>query len=192
MEDDAVSGNTPHPSEQVDRVAEAICQAMHPTSSPYEIKERLAHNSHDYWGMARAALDAATPELIAEIERLRAGGAWVEHVERQRAMKRERDGECICNTGPDTEGPDEFCPWHGRRYSELVEIIVQQQAQINAAALDAATSPPDRWGEGYRAGVIEGMYRAAHNAQDHARCTELGIPYEQGMPAVGSVGEHDL
>jgi 6-pyruvoyl-tetrahydropterin synthase len=22
--------------------------------------------------------------------------------------------ECICNTGPDTDGPDEFCPQHGR------------------------------------------------------------------------------
>lgn len=70
-------------------------------------------------------------ELVAEVEQLQAGGAWVEHVERQRAMKRERDGECICNTGPDTDGPDEFCPWHGRRYSELIDIIVQQQAQLN-------------------------------------------------------------
>ncbi len=75
-------------------------------------------------------------EMVAEIERLRAGGPWVEHVERDRAMKRERDGECICDTGPETGGPDEFCPWHGRRYSELVEIIVQQQAQINVGPLD--------------------------------------------------------
>lgn len=51
------------------------------------------------------------------------GGAWAEHVERQRAMKRERDGDCICNTGPDTDGPDEFCPWHGRPYPELVEQL---------------------------------------------------------------------
>lgn len=68
--------------------------------------------------------------LQAEVEQLRAGGAWVEHVERQRAMKRERDGECICNNGPDTEGPDEFCPWHGRRYNELVEGLESQAAEV--------------------------------------------------------------
>lgn len=69
--------------------------------------------------------------LLAEVERLRAGGAWVERVEYQRAMKRERDGECICNTGPDTDGPDEFCPWHGRPYSELVEILNRQSTELS-------------------------------------------------------------
>jgi hypothetical protein len=76
-------------------------------------------------------------EAIAEIKKLRAGGAWNEHVQYQLAMKRQRDGECICNTGPDTDGPDEFYPWHGRRYTELVDIIVGQQAQLNG--LSAAT-----------------------------------------------------
>ncbi|QDF17657.1 hypothetical protein SEA_CHOTABHAI_42 [Mycobacterium phage ChotaBhai] len=70
-----------------------------------------------------AASRTLIPELVAEVERLRAGGAWVERVEYQRALKRERDGGCICNTGPDTDGPDEFCPWHGRPYPELVEIL---------------------------------------------------------------------
>jgi hypothetical protein len=70
-------------------------------------------------------------DLVAEVKRLQEAGPWMEHVERQRAMKRERDGGCICNNGPDTDGPDEFCPWHGRRYSELVDIIVRQQAQLN-------------------------------------------------------------
>jgi hypothetical protein len=119
-----------HTPEQVDRVAQAI--ADEGWYLGFWRDEADDHQRNRYRRMARAALDAATPELIAEIERLRAGGAWVEHVERQRAMKRERDGECICNTGPDTDGPDEFCPWHGRRYSELVDIIVEQQAQINA------------------------------------------------------------
>jgi hypothetical protein len=74
----------------------------------------------------RTARDAA----LAEVEELRAGGAWVEHVERERAMKRERDGDCICNRGPDTEGPDEFCPWHGRPYLELVDGLESQAAEI--------------------------------------------------------------
>jgi hypothetical protein len=46
----------------------------------------------------------------------------------------------------------------------------------------------DRWGEGYRHGVIEGMYRAASNAEDHARATQLGIPYEPGLPGPDFVG----
>jgi hypothetical protein len=57
-------------------------------------------------------------------------GAWVEYVERMKAMKRERDGECVCNTGPDTDGPDEFCPWHGRPYPELVDRLTSQAAEI--------------------------------------------------------------
>jgi hypothetical protein len=67
-------------------------------------------------------------ELVDELEDLRKGGPWVEHVERQRAMKRQRDGECICNTGPDTDGPDEFCPWHGRPYRELVAEMERLQS----------------------------------------------------------------
>lgn len=98
-----------------------------------------AQCSYDGFGNGSRRVDAefiaAAPELVrelvAEVEQLQAGGAWVEHVERQRAMKRERDGECICNIGPDTDGPDEFCPWHGRRYAELVNIIVRQQSEIN-------------------------------------------------------------
>jgi hypothetical protein len=71
-------------------------------------------------------------DLLAEVERLRAGGPWIEHLERERAMKRQRDGDCICDGNPETTyGPDEFCPWHGMPYRELVEIIVRQQAQLN-------------------------------------------------------------
>ncbi|OBF14430.1 hypothetical protein [Mycolicibacterium conceptionense] len=70
------------------------------------------------------------PELVAEVEQLRAGGPWVEHVERQRAMKLQRDGECICDNGPDTSGPDEFCPWHGREYRYLVDELVRQSAEV--------------------------------------------------------------
>lgn len=79
-----------------------------------------------------AAARSLVPELVAEVERLRAGGAWTEHVESQKAMKTERDGDCICNTGPDTEGPDEFCPWHGRPYAYWVDNLVRQGAALNA------------------------------------------------------------
>lgn len=73
---------------------------------------------------------ALVPELVAEVERLRAGGPWVEHVEYMAAMKRSRDGECTCDGNPaTTDGPDEFCPYHGRSYRELVEIIERQAAQ---------------------------------------------------------------
>lgn len=77
-------------------------------------------------------LIALAESQAGTIKELRAGGAWVEHIERERAMKRERDGECICNRGPDTEGPDEFCPWHGRPYPELVNIIESQAKQLAA------------------------------------------------------------
>ena len=75
--------------------------------------------------------DARTllPELVAEVERLRAGVPWMEHVEYQRAMKRERDGECICDTGPETGGPEEDCPWHGREYSYWVERSIDLDGQ---------------------------------------------------------------
>jgi hypothetical protein len=68
MEDDAVSGNTPHPSEQVDRVADAIQQC-----DPH----RYVGHPGRYQEMARAALDAATPppaetpnDLLMALEKL--------------------------------------------------------------------------------------------------------------------------
>lgn len=76
--------------------------------------------------LADAEFIAAAPQLVAdladEVERLRAGGPWVEYVERQRAMQRERDGECICDGNPETtNGPEEDCPWHGREYRYWVD-----------------------------------------------------------------------
>jgi len=45
----------------------------------------------------------------------------------QRAEKaeaeRDRHGPCICNTGPGTEGPDEFCPHHGRTYDDALDYV---------------------------------------------------------------------
>lgn len=69
-----------------------------------------------------AAARSLVPELVAEVEELRAAGPWTQHVERIRAMKQQRDGECICDGNPSTtNGPEEDCPWHGREYSYWVE-----------------------------------------------------------------------
>lgn len=93
------------------------------TDSDEVIALRLALAIEDIVGVV--------PELVAEVERLRAGGPWVEHVERMNAMKRQRDGECICDGNPATTyGPDEFCPWHGRSYNELVERLESQAAEV--------------------------------------------------------------
>jgi hypothetical protein len=77
-----------------------------------------------------AASRQLVPELIAEIERLRAGGPWVEHVERMNAMKRERDGGCVCDGNPaTTDGPQEDCPWHGREYRYWVDSCATLAAE---------------------------------------------------------------
>lgn len=69
--------------------------------------------------------------LVAEVKRLREGGPWVEHVERQKAMQRERDGDCICDGNPaTTSGPEEDCPWHGRPYRYWVEGLEQKSAEV--------------------------------------------------------------
>lgn len=37
-------------------------------------------------------------------------------------MLLDRHGKCICNLNPaTTDGPQEFCPWHGRSYTEILE-----------------------------------------------------------------------
>lgn len=47
----------------------------------------------------------------------------------------ESHGECVCDTNPETtDGPDEFCPMHGRRYSQVVEMLDDRQAKINQIA----------------------------------------------------------
>ena len=51
-------------------------------------------------------------------------------------MKRDRDGECICDGNPaTTDGPQEFCPWHGRPYREVVEILeslAEERARLHS------------------------------------------------------------
>lgn len=83
--------------------------------------------------IAKFAADASglVPELLAEVERLREAGPWTQHVEYQRAMKRERDGGCICDGNPaTTNGPEEDCPWHGREYRYWVEGVACKAAEV--------------------------------------------------------------
>lgn len=92
----------------------------------------------DILARAEAVLDGkATPSaslcagLVAEVKRLRDSGPWVEHVERRRAMQRERDGECICDGNPaTTDGPQEDCPWHGRPYRYWVDGLEHANAEV--------------------------------------------------------------
>lgn len=50
--------------------------------------------------------------------------------EYDRSLLAERVGECICDTSPGTDGPDEVCPQHGRRYSELVEMFTRDYTTL--------------------------------------------------------------
>jgi hypothetical protein len=56
-------------------------------------------------------LQRLIPELIAEVQRLR----------RLDDERRNRDGDCVCDRGPESDGPEENCPWHGRPYLYWVD-----------------------------------------------------------------------
>lgn len=43
------------------------------------------------------------------------------------------DAWCICNTGPNTDGPDETCSVHGRTYAEWIERGNLLQTRLDAA-----------------------------------------------------------
>ncbi len=57
-----------------------------------------------------------------------------------------RHGPCVCNTGPGTEGPDEFCPHHGRTYNDALDMMGRIVTEERAARAKA-------WDEGKRAGI---------------------------------------
>lgn len=104
----------------------------------------------DALAAARAELAEVREELAAQEERAEVWKASVGEVERMLAevkakynhlveqlrkaeQERDRHGECICNTGPDTDGPDEFCPRHGRPYSEVLGIFNREVLAMRAA-----------------------------------------------------------
>lgn len=64
--------------------------------------------------------DAATTQHTAAL-------TWTECRLALRALEdaeagRDRHGPCVCNTGPGTEGPDEYCPQHGRTYDDALDV----------------------------------------------------------------------
>jgi len=80
--------------------------------------------------------------LRANQHGLTIGEAW------ERALERaERHGPCICNTGPGTEGPDEFCPQHGRPYSEVLEML-SKAPQVEIKRERGAPTTATIWVEG--------------------------------------------
>lgn len=59
----------------------------------------------------------------------------------------EHHGKCICDTNPaTTDGPDEFCPWHGRSYTEILEWGEKQAeraARVEGLCLDPVPRQDD-------------------------------------------------
>lgn len=53
----------------------------------------------------------------------------IEHLKRSV----ERHGPCICDTGPGTEGPEEFCPQHGRTYDEMLAMLTDDYGKVSDA-----------------------------------------------------------
>jgi hypothetical protein len=51
----------------------------------------------------------------------------------------DRDGPCICDYGPNTDGPQEDCPFHGRPYAYWVErgdALTARLARVEALAVE--------------------------------------------------------
>ena len=76
----------------------------------------------DYYALlqkAKAELEQAKATIDTQVELVR---TWALEVDRLKSEV-ERHGECICNTGPGTDGPEEFCPRHGRPYNDALEYM---------------------------------------------------------------------
>lgn len=52
-----------------------------------------------------------------------------------------RHGECVCNTGPGTDGPDEFCPQHGRPYTDLLRYLDEVAHERDALRVRNSDGP---------------------------------------------------
>lgn len=62
----------------------------------------------------------------------------------------EHHGKCICDTNPaTTDGPDEFCPWHGRSYTEILEWG-EKQAERAARVEGLCLAPVPRQDDPHR------------------------------------------
>lgn len=116
--------------------------------------------------------------LDAEIERLRAGGPWVEHVETVRALQESHHGGCICDCNPDTtNGPEEFCSHHGRPYYEAVDLLT---AEIQRLVQERLTFTDKLgYGDGVTeraaelAELLDPIQAAFSEAREHNECPRL-------------------
>lgn len=89
-------------------------------------------------------------------------------------------GECVCNTGPSIDGPEEDCPQHGRPYKWWVRQTMDYAAaaQINARMIDQLQEELDL--------TIEMQREALHHleAQDAESLGPLATALrKQGIPA---------
>lgn len=90
---------------------------------------RDARDADAHYARTPAEREAALFQrnLADEVARLRRDKAFADAgyarataaLERAEAELAERC-PCICNTGPGTEGPDEYCPRHGRTYDDVL------------------------------------------------------------------------
>lgn len=113
--------------------------------------------------------------LDDEIERLRAGGPWVEHVETLRALQESHHGGCICDCNPGTtNGPEEFCSHHGRPYYEAVDRLSAEIERLDAER--RAFTDTLGYGDGVTepaaelADLVDRIKEAFSEARDHYEC----------------------
>jgi hypothetical protein len=91
----------------------------------------------------------AVKALREQVTNLAAEGvvAEAERDEARAAVRKMQDhhGECICITaGPALEGPDEYCPWHGRPWDDMLEHYDRMVTEARATVARVETIR-DRW-----------------------------------------------
>lgn len=89
-------------------------------------REQLAEITRRHQVLPDRGGSADIALLLAEVERM----------SRELATANERLGSCCCDRNPaTTQGPEEDCPHHGRRYSDWVErgdVLAQRLATASA------------------------------------------------------------
>ncbi len=115
-----------------------------------------------------------TEALIVALEAARVElSAWRQH------------GPCICDTGPNTDGPQEFCPMHGRRYQDDVVDRACDQANTDRATIDTLTRERDEAAQ--LAGDRWGVLRSLRGQLDTAtsRADQLAAQVSRARQVVG-------
>ncbi|HSV40031.1 MAG TPA: helix-turn-helix domain-containing protein [Nocardioidaceae bacterium] len=125
--------------------------AVHPDAASWEReadRQRVMHEEcHHAFEKASEGLAEATAvavELQGDLDRAlaKAGSALADRDYWKRIA--ESHGPCVCNTGPSVEGPDEYCPQHGRRYDDVLARLVAANQRADAAEALWAEAGEDR------------------------------------------------